>query len=151
VNPRNEPAPYIEEAGTYGSGLAHEADVELIEFEAPDENGKLERMPAYDREGKNNVYFRFNFKLVLANGQTRFLTHWATPRTLRQCLVDCGVEVTDNPDGDFDFEAGSVAPTKIGGLDIGPPRAGKFPKSHPQAGEPNGRWYTGDLNGIVAR
>jgi len=145
VKPTNDPTPYIRDGGQYGPGLQHEADVELLEFESPKaESGPdmLDRMPAFDREGtKGDLYYRFNFQIVTDNGAKYFVTEWVTStRKLEKWLQALGVPVAKDDEGYLQFDDQDVAPRKVGGIDIKPPRQDK--------NDPD-RFYTGGIRQLI--
>ena len=144
IKPKAENRPVLE-GGQYGPGLQNDAKVELTEFEAPDENGMLERMPAYDRDGERGPYCRFNVK-VEYNGSTFFVTDWREfTNRLKNDLRNCGVDVIDQTDGTFTFDDAQVAPgggRELGGIDLKAPR---------QAKDDPERRYPGGIKGFISK
>ena len=118
---------------------------ELMEFESPKaESGSemLDRMPAFDREGERGPYYRFNFQLTLAEGGKRFVTEWVdSSRKLKAWLQALGVPLQEQGDA-FAFDDEDVAPRKVGGLDIKPPRQDKNDPS---------RFYTGGVRQVIGQ
>lgn len=143
IKPVAEDRPVLE-GGQYGPGLQNDAHVELTAFEFPDENGMLDRMPAYDRDGEKGPYVRFNVRVDLANGGgTRFVEEWRTfTNRLKNDLRNCGVEVQDKPDGSFDFDPQQVAPRELGGIEVKAPRQSKQ--------DPDRR-FPGGIKGFIAK
>lgn len=135
IDPESERYPVLDEAGLYGHGLTHEADVELARFEWP----ASERMPAFDREGKRGPYAYFGFTVVSPDKGKVFVDHWepigkGTGSRARKLLIDLGVVA----DGVFEFDAAQVAPRKVAGFEVGDPR-----KSD------DGRLFTGRLLRVI--
>ena len=131
------------EAGQYGPGLQNEATVELTEFEAPNGDGLLDRMPGFDRDGERGPYYRFNVKVTLASGGTQWVTDWRKPTNqFKSDLRNCGVDVADNADGTFAFDPETVAPRELGGVEVKAPRQDK--------NDDTKRW-PGNIKGFIAK
>jgi len=147
VDPKNEPKPYLEEGGTYGPGLDHEAVIEVTEFVSPNEEGMLvsERgfdvMPGYDREGAKGTYWYWNFKVTTDEGRIVFLRAHTQESKLKKWLLCAGVPISENEDGTFSFDPDDVAPRELkGGIDVKDPRFS----------EATDKWYSGDVKAVFA-
>jgi len=112
--------------GVYGSGLQHEADVELTGHENPAE----EKLPAYDPEGLRGPYAYFGFKVRTGEGQLIFVDEWVDVKVgsgpkIREMLIQAGVELADDGNGGFQYDTDSVAPRKVNGIEMAAPRPSK--------------------------
>lgn len=138
VNPKMDKRRILEQGGQYGQGLQHQADVELTNFESPNEEGKLDRMPPFDKDGEEGPYWYLNIKVATPDGKRTFVQEWQRSRQLRTTLQVIGVPVTDNPDGTFTFDDSQVAPRKLGGIEVEAPRE-----------TPDGRRFGGRVKQII--
>ena len=120
------------EGGQYGSGLQHEADVELTKFQFP---ATEKNLPGYDKEGKEGPHAYFLVRTVLPNGKDALSRcHIDNMDKLKLALAAIGVEVADTPDGGIAFDGDDVAPRKLGGVEVKDAREGK-----------DGVMYNGDV------
>lgn len=117
--------------GTYGPGLANEANVELTEFVVPNAEGKLtvgagfDVAPGFDKEMTEGPYWYWNFKVITAEGTTAFVRAFTGEKTGRKWLKAAGVAVADDPNDPniFSFDPDEVAPRTIeGGVELKPSR-----------------------------
>ena len=121
IDPEASRYPVLDEAGLYGHGLTHEADVELSRFEWP----AAERMPAYDKDGKKGPYAYFGFVVNSPTKGKVFVDHWEpiaanSGSKAQQLLLDLGVITGDS----LQFDDSTVAPRKLAGIEMGDPRKG---------------------------
>ena len=133
--------PYLM-GGEYGSGLTHEADVELWKFEYP----AVERTCPFtkerawkDEDPENRHHAYFGITVVTPNGDKHYLDIWKRGSQLKKTLLQCGVVPTSLPGGGFQFDSEDVAPRKLGGVRMGDPR------------EFEGEMRNGFVNAILSR
>jgi hypothetical protein len=120
-----EQRPILDQAGQYGQGLQHEADVELARFECPAED----RLPAFDRDNERGPYAYFGITVTRPDGTKVFYDHWeevgeGTGSRLREHLANAGAPISEGED-DFNFDPADVAPRKLGGIEVKDPRSNK--------------------------
>jgi hypothetical protein len=115
---RSRPVP---EAGEYGQNLPWEADLQLWKIEPSRFN------PGYDKEGEFAPYFRFTYRISLADGPNHFVSEdlSAAPNSgsaFIPRLDVCGVPYDTGTDDDGEpavsFSLSEAAPRKLEGVGI---------------------------------
>jgi hypothetical protein len=135
IDPEVSRYPILDEAGLYGSGMQHEADVELTRFEWP----AAERLPAFDRENERGPYAYFGFVVTSETKGKVFYDHWEpigknSGSKAPQIMLDLGVTTSDNPS----FDSETVAPRKVAAIEVTAPRKGD-----------DGRMFNGRLVRVI--
>ena len=124
INPDASKRPVLENAGVYGPGMEHEADVRLDTFECP-----ADRMPGYDRDGERGPYAYFSFRVITEQTGMIFFNHWEpigsfTGSKLTQMLEGLGVGIEGDGNGSLQFDSEGVAPRDVAGIQVSAARNG---------------------------
>jgi hypothetical protein len=132
------------EAGFYGNGLDHEAEVTLTEFTVP---GMADfENPRFDPEGERGPYANLKLKVYVNENSTIYFVDHVEPfgsnsgSKLVTFLEAMGVETWEDPDGQIEYDESTVAPRKLAGVEL----------SAPTTSKKTGRKYNGKVRQVIA-
>ena len=115
ISKDSEKNPFLPYGGQYGSGLEHEAECEVFQFDMNVEPGQG---PGFDKDCKRTTYCLFVFR-VKHEDQLVFVRHFEPtgPNTGSRAikwLKALGAEMTETPDGDYVLDDSGVVGSKCG-------------------------------------